>query len=435
MERASSLPPTLQVNPFWSRRVQEVGLRQLRPMNLPPVPGDDAEVERELDGEVEQPISDQVGRGGRGKGRPRSPDRFRTPASWAEGRSAAASLGGDGRAVGEQSEGIMPEVERDEPSSLERELEREMVMRLHQENLLLKQEIEVMQQARVSKATSSSWSAVTPDDGGHLEQRDGGLPVPPPPQRSRSPSRRSRVGDGSKFTPNGTRVPDGPPPQTLPDLPAWPFDGYDRTDVKGPCPMSLGQCWQGLPCDPDPRRGMESRQEGRDRAKELGRGASPRQEHHEGFCVGMAAGRDPDRNKDMKKCWMLQPQGQHGWKENFGAYKMRWNAMDIVEDIPGSMDPIGPRASAMVLTWEIRVALLMAGVITNILVEIAVIGLKGITVEIAVIGLKGITVEIAVIGLASILDENAVIGLTNNVVEIKVPEYQVTWTSRTPRIT
>ena len=67
---------------------------------------------------------------------------------------------------------------------LERELEREMLMRLHQENLQRKQELEWMQRAQ---ATSSSWSAVTPDSGG--------IPVPPPP-RSRSPSRKSQIRRG-----------------------------------------------------------------------------------------------------------------------------------------------------------------------------------------------------------------------------------------------
>lgn len=94
--------------------------------------------------------------------------------------------------------------------------------------LQLKQELESMQRAQVSKATPSSWSAVTPDDGG--------IPALPPP-RSRSPSRKSQIGAGSKFTPNGTRVPDGPPPETttLPDLPAWPFASYDRCEDWGPC--------------------------------------------------------------------------------------------------------------------------------------------------------------------------------------------------------
>ena len=73
---------------------------------------------------------------------------------------------------------------------LERELEREMVMRLRQENLQLKQELESMQRAQVLKATPSSWLAVTPDDGG--------IPAPPPPG-STSPSRRSQIGVGPKW--------------------------------------------------------------------------------------------------------------------------------------------------------------------------------------------------------------------------------------------
>ena len=93
--------------------------------------------------------------------------------------------------------------------------------------LQLKQELESMQRAQVSKATPSSWSAVTPDDGG--------IPALPPP-RSRSPSRKSQIGRG----PNShqmERVRDGPPPETttLPDLPAWPFASYDSCEDWGPC--------------------------------------------------------------------------------------------------------------------------------------------------------------------------------------------------------
>lgn len=176
VQRASSLPPGLQVNPFWSRRTQdEVELRRQRPLNLPPVPGDDAEVERELAGEGDRPISGPAGSGEEGRGRVKSRDRdtgrprmekFATPASWAGQSKEASAVSEVYGPLGEKSEGMMPGDDDSEENTLERELEKEMVLKLHQENVELKKQLEMMQQLGHSRTTPSSWSVLTPTRGG-----------------------------------------------------------------------------------------------------------------------------------------------------------------------------------------------------------------------------------------------------------------------------
>lgn len=198
-------------------------------------------------------------------------ERFGTPASWVETSGKRPSLGA-GEVPGRQSQGAMPPEEWEGPpvnggsgpDSLERAIEKEMMERLHQENLRLKQELETLQQSRGPRTTPSSWSAVSP------EEVEG--PIPPPP-RSRTPTRSTSMAVGPKFTPHGTRVPEGPPPEesTLPDLPAWPFSQYETCEEWRPCPMMLGQCLTGLPHDQVSGHGARPRQERREPACELGR--------------------------------------------------------------------------------------------------------------------------------------------------------------------
>ena len=291
--RASSVPVRRLVNPFWSEKLQEeLDLRDLRPTNLPPVPGDDAEIERELDGEMELPISDQEGSRRKVRGRSRDPGAGRlmeegfetpaTPASWMRHGKDVTPTGQSGGEVGRRSEGEMPYVEKDQEQSLERALERELMSQLHGENQRLKKELEEMQlrqRVQSSRVTPSSWSVVTPED-------DGGIPAPPPP-RSRSPMPRNHDGrgDGLKYTPNGTRVPDGPPPgpSVLPDFPVWPFGNYETSAAWAPCLMSMGSCWKGPLQAGDQRGGMQSRQELQGGYKDLGHGVQSRQEHQDRF--------------------------------------------------------------------------------------------------------------------------------------------------------
>ena len=144
--RARSMPPV--ANPFWSDRIRrEVDLQSHRPLTLPPVPGDDAEVSRELDGEVEPLMSGQEVLQVENRGRPRSREndasrfmeKFGTPASWAEPTRMASSRRRGREGHGHRTEGEMPREEGEEldgavgggPDSLERALEKEMMTRLH----------------------------------------------------------------------------------------------------------------------------------------------------------------------------------------------------------------------------------------------------------------------------------------------------------------
>ena len=337
------MPVRHLANPFWSERLQEgeLDLRLLRPANLPPVPGDDAEVGRELDGEMELPISDREGsrKEARGRLRSRDPGASRlmeegfetpaTPASWVRHGKDVTPKGQSGGEVGRRSEGEMPYVEEDQEQSLERALERELMSQLHGENQRLKKELEEMQlrqRVQSSRVTPSSWSAVTPDD-------DGGIPAPPPP-RSRSPMPRNHDGrgDGLKYTPNGTRVPDGPPPgpSVLPDLPVWPFGNYETCEAWAPCLMSMGSCWKGPLQAGDQRGGMQSRQELQGGYKDLGHGVQSRQEHQDRFqgsrdgmdsrhgqggCAGLPEGGIQSRHGVPHQDVMSAAQARAAWLE------------------------------------------------------------------------------------------------------------------------
>ena len=128
-------------------------------------------------------------------------------------------------------------------NGLQRALEKEMVERLHQENLQLKFEMEQLKRNQAMAeggTTTTSWSEVSIPEGG----------VPPPPPRSRSPTRRCLQKQEEKFTPQGTRVPDTPPPSddaTLPAVPPWPWgtDGYEKSEMDGPCQRSWGPSLRG----------------------------------------------------------------------------------------------------------------------------------------------------------------------------------------------
>ena len=153
--RAQSLPGDGGlVNPFWSARARdEARLQALRPAVLSaaengdeaavqqPVPGADEDVRMELEGG--RPIGDGSERSGLTRGRApsraRRSERFTTPASWTQ-------------SGGTQSSGPMPEIPATEGPfqglvqdrvvmELQRMLEQEVVAKLHEENIALKQQM------------------------------------------------------------------------------------------------------------------------------------------------------------------------------------------------------------------------------------------------------------------------------------------------------
>ena len=188
---------------------------------------------------------------------------FRTPASWTSQREPL----GEGPVMGPRTSGLMPteEVTLDQEGKstegpfqgrrlvqdqLERDLEKEVVKSLHQENLRLKQRLQEMEEQQ--RVSGSGWSEVTADTPG---------PPPPPPSMVRG---QEEGWEMVRWTPNGTRVPDGPPPRSQEVaalLPEWPFEWYERTE----CDVAMK--WLGQPSPPvreklrqgDCEGGMESR--------------------------------------------------------------------------------------------------------------------------------------------------------------------------------
>ena len=245
--RAFSVPPIGNV--FWSSPTQaEWQLRASRPRELPPVPGADEEVRQEL----EQPLTDEQAAHGK---RPREFGRagalgaeFSTPASWQgmdQGKEEATSgmkdheLGKAQRSAGmmpmespekgDQTEGPHPGGDDEVVDSFQRALEREMLEKLREDNRQLQSELQDLKMQRemeVNSGVASSWSDVS------------SRPQPPPPPREEEEPQR--------FTPNGTRIPKGPPPNLDDRVPSWPLGPYEASAVDrvwkhlGPMAVSVG---------------------------------------------------------------------------------------------------------------------------------------------------------------------------------------------------
>ena len=242
--RVSSVPAGGNV--FWSQRAQEeLVLRMNRPRDLPempPVPGDDEETLRELEDLQEGGSSRREGRssspgqraGTRGR---RSRSRvggdplsgrmaFRTPASWADRGAVQGQWqtagempveGVRGQAEGERrtqpmrSEGVAFPDGRHE-DGLQREVEKEMVKMLQDENEKLRHQMTELMKKMEARSGKSEWSEVT---------------VESPGPRKEDQVRMERP----RYTPNGTKVPEGPPPlecgRQLPPVPPWPFPEWE----------------------------------------------------------------------------------------------------------------------------------------------------------------------------------------------------------------
>ena len=196
MRRSSSWSPA--PNPFWSERaVQELEIRNSRPVDLPVPSGDEDELlDQAIQGEQSVPENGPTsqesskGKGGSTEGLPAGRgERFSTPASWEDAK------GNPSESVGLRTEGEMPEdfgSGSPPDDGLQRALEQEVVEKLHQENLRLKSEMEQLRRSKSqvgSGETTSSWSEVSEKW------------IPPPPPRSRSPTRRCLRTQEERFTP------------------------------------------------------------------------------------------------------------------------------------------------------------------------------------------------------------------------------------------
>ena len=242
--RVASVP--VQGNPFWSQRaIGELVLQSFRPRDLPmegemlPVPGDDAQVLRELEGEeVESRVSP---REGRGREKRRSSSRevlgpssgrstFRTPVSWAN-HGAVSGKQTAGEMPLEESEGLRSErvgpVRRSEgvfslaaprDDDLQREIEKEMVQTLKDENDQLRYQMAMLMKKMEERSNKSEWSEVTVESPKAKREKAHGV-------------------EALLYTPNGTQVPAGPPPvgsdEDHPPVPPWPFPEWEIYEKDG----------------------------------------------------------------------------------------------------------------------------------------------------------------------------------------------------------
>ena len=246
MERSQSVPAVWSGtgNPWYSDKAQtECLLAANRPLDLPTGDGvDEKPIQNSTSGMGSQP-SMQFGVTGKGRGssmacvpdvEPRKP-------------TVQQQLKSEGVMPGESGEKTMGSVgnpkddDVNSGGSLQRALEGEIVDLLRQQNSALLEEVanlrRLLEQSAAkadSGVSSSPWSQLGDTASGHSNGTDGKTQKD---RQGRSGSRtpRARVRetaispekggrrDPSKYTPNGTRVPDGPPPEVHEDPPVPPL--------------------------------------------------------------------------------------------------------------------------------------------------------------------------------------------------------------------
>eukprot|EP00435_Cladocopium_sp_Y103_P018020 s4138_g4.t1 len=245
MERAASEPPAGKglsaVNPFHSERVQrECIIEAHRPRDLPEQsPGSDLAPLRDY-GRIGK------GRGGQGSLSGRRACFVTPPSNRISGSDGEDAVCGAGT---RQTEGKMPmenevtvkskgnlenshdDVEGSSDDSLQRALEVEIVNQLREQNSQLLAELDRLRQAKSSPnsgdSSTKSWVEI-PGEGMRDGRDDDGLDG----RGWRTPRTGIDGGKDVRYTPNGTKVPDGtppthdrlvpPPPQYVPPVPPFP---------------------------------------------------------------------------------------------------------------------------------------------------------------------------------------------------------------------
>ena len=198
-------------------------------MELPKVPSEGEDTSREGSVMSAKPVED----GTRGRGVSRNEQRnesrerrfeeskYKTPPSEREGVTGGGGRQSEGRMKNKTGKGRGEKREREEPLELQRELEKEMVMLLRDQNAKLMAEVEELKARNAqTQASDQSWSAVSPTEASQ----------PEPPQTPRPKAHNT----GARYTPGGTKVPEGsppkdptPPPPPLPPYPPSFLDGYE----------------------------------------------------------------------------------------------------------------------------------------------------------------------------------------------------------------
>ena len=279
---------------------------------MPPVPGGEDDPDLSVESDASKiPMEDGSSMGvrrkkERGRSREVASGRFSTPASW-------SSLQRDAGPSGLKTEGEMPsrsdEAEQSGLDGLQRELEKQVVQQLRLENQRLRMEVEKLQAGKKAEETASSWSAVTPE-------------VTPAPPRSRSPMRKNYdEKEGLRFTPGGTQVPVGQPPDdeipVPPQLPEWPafLQAYQRCEDVGPCTRTMGSSMVGVP-------GRSRRSNLHD--KEFGSGEDPRYLHDKEFGRGARSRYEEGLVQDRVEREMESMNLKAKWLENEIASSEFW---------------------------------------------------------------------------------------------------------------
>ena len=202
----------------------EVMLRGARPADLPPVPCEDDDLDESPRGRGRKSRSRSSDeRRGAIKGRS-SVSRVKTPPSSWQTPSVTQSNGGLGK--GQHGK-----------EGLQRALEKSVVEQLAEENQRLKQELEkVKRNNGLDSDSGMSWSEV--DGSGKGRRSEGKMPMSAEPAKTEGEMESGMV-KAVTYTPGGTQVPSGPPPEDellpVPRPPSWmvaELDIYQKEEMK-----------------------------------------------------------------------------------------------------------------------------------------------------------------------------------------------------------
>ena len=202
----------------------EVMLRGARPADLPPVPCEDDDLDESPRGRGRKSRSRSSDeRRGAIKGRS-SVSRVKTPPSSWQTPSVTQSNGGLGK--GQHGK-----------EGLQRALEKSVVEQLAEENQRLKQELEkVKRNNGLDSDSGMSWSEV--DGSGKGRRSEGKMPMSAEPAKTEGEMESGMV-KAVTYTPGGTQVPSGPPPEDellpVPPPPSWmvaELDIYQKEEMK-----------------------------------------------------------------------------------------------------------------------------------------------------------------------------------------------------------